>query len=164
MTNLPVPGPGHAPALISLLERQRRLYLQLRTLSDQQGPLVAEAEPEPLLGLLSQRQKLIDDLSVVNTDIEPYRQRWDDLWAELAESDRARVGGLVKEVQGLLEAIINQDERDRHVLQNAKTRVAGELRTLGRAGQAINADRTAPRAAAPTGIGTGNNRFTNQKG
>lgn len=159
-------APGDIPSLVALLEQQRKLYLQLRTLSDQQGPLVAEAQAEPLLGLLAQRQRLIDDLGGVNTRLEPFRRKWDDLWGGLADAQRAQIGGLVKEVQALLAGIIQQDERDRHVLQTAKTRVAAELQNASRVGRAVNAYRAVPKAgtSGEAGIGSGNNRFTNQNG
>lgn len=159
---------GDIPSLIALLEQQRKLYQQLRTLSDQQGPLVAEAQAEPLLGLLAQRQRLIDDLSGVNSLLEPFRQRWDALWSTLADAQRSRIGALVKEVQSLLAGIIQQDERDRQALLTARNRVATELQNTTRVDRAVNAYRAAPKAGAAAagtpGIATGNNRFTNQNG
>ena len=163
MTNASPAIPGNISALVALLEQQRALFLQLRTLSDQQGPLVAEAQSEPLLGLLARRQKLIDNVTDVNAKLDPYRQRWDEMLAALAEPDRQRIGDLVKEVQGLLEGILQQDERDRAALQTAKSRIGTEIQTLARSGQAMKAYGAVPRGPV-TGIGTGNNRFMNQRG
>lgn len=162
MTNSPAAVPGNIPALVTLLERQRTLYHQLRTLSDQQGPLAAEALAEPLLSLLAQRQKVIDGVTVVNAQLDPYRQRWSELWAELADGDREHIGELVKEIQELLASIIKQDDRDRGALQAAKVRMGSELQNMARQGQAINAYRAAP--SAPAAIAAGDNRFMNQKG
>lgn len=163
MTNSSALIPGNIPALVALLEHQRSLYQQLRTLSDQQGTLVAQAQAEALLGLLAQRQKLIDHITTVNAELDPYRKRWTELWGELADGQRRQIGSIVQEVQDLLGAIIQQDERDRQTLQTAKGRIAVELQKLSRAGQAIQAYRTSPATADPS-VGGGNNRFTNQNG
>ena len=156
-------APFDGTSLVALLERQRTLYRQLRTLSDQQGPLVAESLAEPLLALLAQRQKLIDGVTAVNAELEPYRKRWNDLWTRLGEGHRRQVGDLVKEVETLLASIIKQDERDRGVLQTAKTQIAAEIQKISVAGSAVNAYRT-PKSPVADGIARGDNRFTNQVG
>lgn len=164
MTNSPTAVPGNIPALVALLQRQRSIYQQLRTLSDQQGPLVAEAMAEPLLSLLAQRQKLIDAALDLNAQLDPYRKRWAEIWADLPEVERGRIGGLVKEVQDLLAAIVQQDERDRAILQTAKAKIGEELQQVSRAGAAMSAYRAAPAYRPAAGVGAGANRFMNQKG
>jgi hypothetical protein len=165
MTNSPTAVPGNISALVALLERQRSIYQQLRTLSDQQGPLVAEGHAEALLSLLAQRQRLIDAAMDINAKLDPYRKRWAEMWATLPAAERERVGALVKDVQDLLAAIVQQDERDRQILQTAKANVGAELQQINRATAAASAYRAAPNAyRAAAGVGSGANRFMNQKG
>ncbi|MCX5661824.1 MAG: flagellar export chaperone FlgN [Planctomycetota bacterium] len=142
-------------ALVALLQKQRAIYVQLRQLSDQQATLIVDGQAEPLLTLLSQRQKLIDDAALLNADLEPYRKKWASLWAGLGDKDRETIGALVREVQELLGAIVQQDERDRQSLQAAKGKLGSELQKLSRAAGAVNAYRQAP---------SGQNRFTNKQG
>lgn len=143
------------PALIALLRRQQAIYRQLRQLSDSQSALITQGQPELLLTILSQRQKLIDDAAMLNTDLEPFRRRWAAIWAGLNDGDRQTIGDMVREVQEMLGAIVQQDERDRQSLQAAKGRVGAELQGLTRAAGAVNAYRQAPAAG---------NRFTNKQG
>ena len=81
----------------------------------------------------------------------------------MADIERRQIGGLVKEVQDLLSGIIQRDERDRQVLQTARGKVAAELETMSRAGQAMNAYRIKS-GSRTSGIASGDNRFTNQQG
>lgn len=162
MTAFSARATDDTPALVALLERQRSLYADLRELSRQQAPLIDGGHAEPLLRVLAQRQRLIDELSQVNGQLDPFRQRWDALWARLAGAERSRVGVLVREVQALLADILQQDERDRAALAATRERIGGEIQRMSRAGAAINAYRTGPAHAAPASAG--NNRFTNQRG
>ena len=66
--------------LVSLLEKQRDIYLQLQSLSGDQAGLIAGGSAEALLGLLADRQKRVDELTRINVDLEPYRSRWDEVW------------------------------------------------------------------------------------
>lgn len=160
------PNTSDLSTLVSLLERQLALYRGLSELSAQQSATIEQGEPEPLLNVLASRQRVIEDLTGVNRELEPYRKRWDDLWASLAESDRGRIGDLVRAVQQLLTQIIAQDERDRSALQAAKNRVGAEVQRISRAGAAVQAYRSTPTAGQRPqgGIAQGNNRFMNQQG
>lgn len=142
-------------SLVALLKKQQAIYQQLRQLSDQQATLIDQGQPEPLLALLGQRQKLIDDAAGLNTQLDPYRRGWTSLWAGLGDADRQTIGNLVRDVQDLLGAIVQQDERDRQALQEAKGRVGAEMQKLSRGAGAVNAYRSVP---------TGLNRFTNKQG
>lgn len=145
-----------SPRVVALLERQLDLYQQLRLLSDQQRPLVEQGAAESLLAVLSQRQKLIQELAGLNEELDPYRQRWAEFWASLESGERQRVGGLVSRTQEILAAIMERDEADRRQLQEAKGRVAGEMGRINQAGAAIHAYRGTPGPNAP--------RFTNHQG
>lgn len=160
------PGSSELATLVNLLERQLSLYQGLSELSTKQSATIEQGEPEPLLTVLASRQRVIEDITGVNRELEPFRKRWDDLWASLAEADRGRVGDLVRSVQQLLTQIIAQDERDRTALQAARGRVGAEIQRLSHAGSAVQAYRAAPAAGQKPygGIAQGKNRFMNQQG
>jgi hypothetical protein len=159
------PTAENLDALVQRLERQRDLYRQLDALSREQAGIIAEgwnldADPSPseqLLRLLSDRQKLIDELDGLHRQLAPYRDNWQSIWSTMAQADRHRIGPLVSEVEQLLARIIEQDDRDRKQLQQNQQQVTGQMRRVNNAGRAINAYRTAPTPQQ-------NNRFTNQQG
>src|SRR5262249_16506136 len=62
--------------LIRLLERQRDVFQHLRSLADRQRALVEQDDPQPLLVLLSERQRLVEDLNRCNSLLAPYRRNW----------------------------------------------------------------------------------------
>lgn len=165
MTNTPIANTGNVPVLIALLDRQRALYELLCAMSREQSQLIETAQTESLLSHLAQRQKLIDEVTAVNAELDPYRRRWAEIWADLNPADRERVGGLVRGVETLLASILKRDDEDRKALQSAKARVAEQMRSVSNAGVAVNAYRSASTPAAkPPGIGQGANRYMNQQG
>lgn len=101
--------------LIDLLDQQRGLYFQLQRLSEQQGQMIAGGQPDVscLVLLLGQRQNLIDQLQRLHGQVEPYRQRWSQLWQTLDPSLRVRVCGLITDIGHLLQTIVARDEQDR---------------------------------------------------
>ena len=74
----------------------------------------------------------------------------------LSEADSERVGGLVKEVEGLLSDIIARDNEDRKRLEAANGAIKGELGRVAAAGSAVQ-------AYGARG-GGGKNRLTDQQG
>ena len=146
-----------AQDVIALLERQRDLYRELKSHSDQQEALIASGATDRLLSLLAQRQKLIDGLSEVSASLAPYRSRI----AAIADQSAAGLGehmrGLVEEVRVLLESIIELDEKGKQDLAAARDRVGGQIRQAAGAVAATGAyGGGSPAPAGP--------KFTQQKG
>ncbi|MCG8648769.1 MAG: hypothetical protein MI861_02990 [Pirellulales bacterium] len=148
---------AEAQDVFGLLERQRGLYRELKSLSDQQDALIAQGATEQLLSLLAQRQKLVDGLGQVSASIAPYRSRIAEI-ADRAEGDLGpRMRSMVEEVRGLLEAIIERDEKGKADLSTARDKVAGQIRQA--AGAASAAGAYSGGASSSSGP-----RFTQQKG
>jgi len=148
--------PDWATELIDLLDDQRRIYVQLHELSQEQTHLVEAGEAEPLLTLLSKRQQLIDRLTQLNGRMEPFRRNWPTLWSELSDAKRTTVQSLIDQVQGLLDKIVNQDERDRAALSAQRERV-GQALSQVKVGTNLNRAYGGP--ASP-----GSSRYTDQRG
>lgn len=126
---------GSVGELIELLDRQRGLYTELRELSRRQSDIVASREPDVsgLVLLLGQRQNLIDQLTAIGGRMEPFRRNWPSLWQSLDPDARRRMGLLIDHVQAMLDAIVEQDERDRASLisrSSRRDRVAAERAAL----------------------------------
>lgn len=113
--------------LISLLEQQRRLYVKLRLLAERQGALVVNEDTQPLLGLLVERQQLVDALVALNERLAPYRASWTAIYAEMDELNRRHVAALLEESNAALGTIMTNDNRDTATLQARRQTMAGQL-------------------------------------
>lgn len=167
----PQPLSAGAPAslsrLIELLTEQRDLYQQLHELSARQQEIIAQGQTEQLLVVLAERQGLVDQLTTINKDIAPLRQRMGDLTAAAPEADKQRVRDLIDDVQNLLTTIIERDEADRRQLEASKAAVGAELRRTNTAPAAVNAYRSnvyARASATQNPALTGVARFTDARG
>jgi len=143
-------------SLLSLLGEQVELLVSLRALTQEQARLVDDEQSHDLLGVLGQRQQLINQLDTLNVDLGPFCARWSVWWQTLDSASRQRITPVVQQTQQLLAAIIEADERDREKLQAAQGRIAAELGRVHHTGAA----RKAYHAAAPGH----SNRFTDQRG
>jgi hypothetical protein len=113
--------------LIGLLEQQRDVYQQLRSLAQRQGAMISSNDADGLLELLSARQKLVDRLAQLNDALMPMRQRWQELLGEMPEQVRKQIRTLVLEVNDLLQSILTTDARDTQELSARQVSVGREL-------------------------------------
>ena len=166
----PILSADEVHRLIALVERQAALFHQLETFGQRQATFIAEGEADSLLSLLAQRQQVIDRLQGVNSELEPFRRRWQELWAGLDAADQERVGALVRDAQETLEKVMAADERDRRQLEVAQRQVAQELGRVQQSGAARQAyHQTGGYAGrrsvvAPVREHRGENRFTDKLG
>lgn len=143
--------------VLALLERQRDLYRELKSHSDQQAELIAQGATDQLLSLLARRQKLIDGLGEVSAALAPYRNRIATIADQSADEVGDQMRAMVEEVRELLESIIEGDEKGKAELAAARDKVGGQVR------QAAGA------VAATGAYGAGSTarpgpQFTQQKG
>jgi len=79
----------HTDELIGLLENQSSLYTHRTELTEQQSRVIGsdfedQAQPgEQLLKVLSQRQRVIDQLTNVHEQLAPYREHWSVIWSQM---------------------------------------------------------------------------------
>ena len=153
------PASDEATLLATLLTRQRDLYRELGGLSARQQQLIETSQTEQLLGLLTQRQSLIDQLTTCNQEVAPLRSRMGDIAAAAPDGLRDTIRDRVDEVQGLLEEIIERDEADRAKLEASRARVGNEIKRVNAAPAAVNAYRAQAGGAPPAAP-----RFTDAQG
>jgi flagellar biosynthesis/type III secretory pathway chaperone len=146
-----------ASALLELLQRQQALYENLRDLGGQQTRLIESADTEQLLALLARRQQLIDQLTRLNQQLQPYKRDWTNCWASLDPPSRQRVSALIQRVGALVDQIMKADEADRVRLTHQRDEIADGLTRMNR-GASVH------RAYGQAGPGAGHNRFTDQEG
>ena len=118
---------GSGNRLVTVLTQQREVYQLLGELAEQQGALIAANDADGLLKLLSARQQLVDCLGLLNEELIPMRQRWDEVLADMSDGDRQQVKSLVLEVNELLQSILKRDARDSEELSTRKGDVESEL-------------------------------------
>ena len=122
--------------LLALLTEQRDLYAQLAGLAEHQRLLIAGDEPERLLEVLGQRQKLVDRLGLLADRLRSWQAHWRELRPRLSEADGRRLDELVSETNGLLSAILEKDEADVRLLAEQKASKAEAMTGLKRSRQA----------------------------
>lgn len=129
--------------LIDLLSEQRELYRQLGQLAGGQRALITGESPEQLLGVLVQRQRVIDRLENVTGRLRPYQQNWRAVRSRLSSEDGRRADQIVAEVNALLKAILEKDAADAELLAARKSSI----------GQAMESTKAARHAGAAYGGG-----------
>jgi hypothetical protein len=121
-----------------MLLHQQQLVGELDRLADGQMALIDGGESDALLDLLTDRQRLVDELSAG-------QDRLTGLSESLRETDtvtegvRDRVAELVDDIADQLSRIVNRDEQDRARLRTARDRTADEISGLHTAKQAQHA-------------------------
>lgn len=121
---------GVVDTLIQLLLEQRSLYARLANLADTQHSLITSNEPQRLLGVLADRQKLIAELERLADKMKPYQQQWSQMRSELPPSEAERVDRLLGEVDALLAKVLAKDAEDAQLLAARKGAVGQEMSTL----------------------------------
>ena len=156
---------GEAQQLVDLLTQQRDLYIQLGQLSGQQRQIIDAGQTEELLAVLAERQGIVANLTRLNQQIAPLRERLSAISDAAPEATRRALRQLVDQVQQMLQAIIEDDEADRRTLEESKARVGRELTKVKTAPAAINSYKSNAYRPAAAGLPLrGAPRFTDARG
>src|SRR3954471_5346644 len=121
MQGLKREGGSVVATVVRALSGQKALYLQIFALAQQQTAYVATGENEALMTVLAARNRLIEQVTPLDRQLQPYKGRWQEVLDGLPTADRQAVGRLLQEVQRLLGEILSQDERDKESLIRQKS-------------------------------------------
>jgi hypothetical protein len=113
--------------LLRLLREQREVFRQLEHLAQRQKTLIIEDNPQPLLELLAERQRLVNRLVRLSRQSTLHRQRWPHLSEAMQCEDRRQADALMADINGMLEDILAADAHDCAALAGRKNALAGEL-------------------------------------
>jgi len=144
------------PEVMTLLRRQAALFDALGTLSRDQRGAIEQGSPDAILSLLARRQQVVEQLTGLAGELEPYRVQWAATRDRLEAVQREEADRLVAASEQHLEGILERDEHDRSLLQQARQKAGEELTRINRSGQAMNAYGATP----PVGM----NRYTDRCG
>lgn len=148
------------PMLGRLLDEQCELCAGLEALSARQSQAVRDGDTDALLGVLGQRQPLVDRVSQINATLEPFRAQRETLLGRLSPVHRDGVVQKVGKIAALVESVRARDDADRAALERQRTQVADELAGLTRGRGAA-----AAYAGYQTAMGGGHAaRFQDRKG
>jgi flagellar biosynthesis/type III secretory pathway chaperone len=128
-----------APRLAAILDEQLRVCADLQELSRQQGDRIREGDTGSLMRVLGERQGLVNRLTGLNVEMEPYRREWEWCMSRLDEAQRGAMEHAVRELGQLIELISASDDADRRELEQQRSAVSQELAGLGRARVAVSA-------------------------
>lgn len=136
--------------VLGLLAEQCALCRELTGLGERQRLLIRSDKPEQLLGVLGQRQQIIDRLGVLSNRMRPYQQDWARIRSHFDQATGRRVDDMVAEVNGYLARILDGDAIDAETLANRRqatsadmgqlkvTRMAGAAYAAGQEGQRVS--------------------------
>lgn len=128
-----------ATEVLDLLNRQLGLYVKLREMGKHQEKLISKDDPTALLGLLSERQSVVEALAKLDTEMAPLRRDWQTIAPTLPAEARGRATRAFQQSRQLLEAIIAADQRDSTLLSTRRDSVGSTLRTIDAGRQACAA-------------------------
>ncbi|MFM9996574.1 MAG: hypothetical protein ACKVU4_12335 [Phycisphaerales bacterium] len=116
-----------------LLEELYGLLLRLDALSTRQGPLVDDADTEPLLAVLDDRRAVVAEIDRLNGLIAPCRARWEAASPALPGAVRADLQRRMDAAAAVSEAVVRRDERDTARMRQRRDDLAERLAGVGRA-------------------------------
>jgi len=106
--------------ILPALRRQLDCYQRLSKLAKTQHEHVQNSRTEELLGVLSQRQQLLEEMAQLEKIIAPVKRRWKEYAEGLPADQRLEAETLLGETRRLLEDIAAADRDDTIVLQQRK--------------------------------------------
>ncbi len=128
-------------SLIDLLLCQEKVVGKLHDLAKYQGQLIESKSTDPLLGLLSQRQKLIDEFTLMQGELTRLTEGREEQLRDLDSQTRERIQSLIDEIGDTLNRVMAKDDEDRRTLEGVKGQVQEELASTGAVQKARSAYR-----------------------
>src|SRR5437763_809465 len=126
----------HSAELVKLLTEQRNHYRKLRSLTQRQRTLVLDDDSPALLVLLSDRQRVVDELTALNARLAPYRREWTRMYETLDPAAKRQAKELLEESNALLASIMSADHQDTATLGARRNATAATLSASRHSGRA----------------------------
>ena len=127
------------PRLLRILGEQVSHFEQLDELSVAQGELINTGRSDELLALLSRRQVLVDRITDINTELEPFLSQWRTLAPALPDALSQEIGQTMGTIDRLVEKITARDDADKTTLDQRRGAIQQELGSVARGRNAVAA-------------------------
>jgi hypothetical protein len=134
--------------LADIIRRKHEVLVQLCATGRQQQVFVERGETTALLQLLAAKQKLIEVLQHIESDLEPFQVEDPDSRVWPSPNERARCAQQADDCNRLLQEIVDLEQRSADRMAVRRNEVAAQLQKAYAATQARDAY-AAQRAAAP---------------
>lgn len=125
--------------LRAVLTEQHDLVSQLATLVEKQESLISEGKTEPLLALLSDRQRIVDRIAERQEELSELTRNLEARLEHLPPDERQQFRSLIDGITEHLGHIMARDEQDRSTLQSRRDKTHSELQSISSVKQARNA-------------------------
>jgi hypothetical protein len=123
--------------VIQALGEQVEWYRRLAKLAELQHVYVQNEQTEELLGVLGQRQEVLNEVARLEQVVGPVRKQWGGYVGGLPAERRGEAEGLMAETRRLLEEITTSDRNDAMVLQQRKLNLGKQI-TQAKAARQVN--------------------------
>ncbi len=130
------------------LQQQVDGYRKLARLAEAQRRHVQTNATEALLGVLQQRQAVLDTIAAAERTVGPAKRSWAEFGAKLSPVDRAAAERMLAETRQLLERITASDRDDAVILQQRKLALGKQIDRAS-AARAINRNYAAAAYGTP---------------
>ncbi|MCA9312183.1 MAG: flagellar protein FlgN [Phycisphaerales bacterium] len=127
------------PRLLRILEQQVGQFQELDGMSREQAALISAGRSDELLSLLGARQVVVDRITRLNGELEPFLASWKSLADDLPAHLRDDVRGRMQELDELVRTIAARDDADQRALEQRRVGVQDELAALSRNRNAVAA-------------------------
>jgi len=134
-----IDSPAACARLERLFEEQAGLCERLWELAQRQGELVASQQSDAVLGVLAERQVLVDAVVGLSSQLEPFRRSWDRVRAGLDADRRERIRKLTDRIDDLLGQIDARDRADGELLSQRRATATEGLTTVRQGRGALSA-------------------------
>lgn len=128
-----------APRLGRILGEMRELQRQLEDLGDRQSVLVESGDLESLVGLLAERQAVVDRLNDAGERLAPFTRRWTELLGVVEPERASAFAHAAADIAASMSRLAERDEADRMRLEALRASIASEMNSVSRGRSALAA-------------------------
>lgn len=113
--------------LLGEMDSQVRLLLELESLGQKQRAAIECDEPETILEMLDERQRLIDSLTGLDREIASLRAIVESQGTRIVPSQREEISRRATTVSHTIRRVLVADAADAEVIERRRAQIAGEL-------------------------------------
>ncbi len=125
--------------LTRLMDDQQQLLQRLDAIGEKQSALIEAVDTQGLLTLLGERQVLIEKVLEIQEELDPFRQRWDELNQSLKADQQEAVAKQIDDLGELMKRVCQRDEHDSMLLSKQRDHLADQLTGVSRGRSALSA-------------------------
>ena len=123
--------------LANLIDRKHEVLRQLLLLAQRQYQVVNQGEMGTLISILAAKQRMLNELQTVETELAPFREQDPESRRWCAAGERQRVRGVAGQCEAILREIVRLESHCEQELVNRRDAAAARLQGTHSAAQAV---------------------------